>query len=51
METFDYHKKYSVHNMYGDVYFLLGGISWELEEELEKQNIRVEWHSNDLLLA
>ena len=33
-------------NTFEDEY-LLDGVSWELEEELEKQNIRIVWTSND----
>ena len=47
METIDVDNKYFVHtNMFEDQY-QLAGVSWELEEELEEQNIRIEWETND----
>ena len=47
METLNIDSKYLVHaNMFEEQY-QLSGVSWELEEELEKQNIRVEWESSD----
>ena len=48
METLVVDNKHFVHtNMFEDICFSLTGASWELEEELEKLNIRIEWQSND----